>query len=144
MNSHKEDEGEIVSGDWVDKTIVNKKNNVSRDRNATGSCEEDGRQLPETFFQTCLTNPAKIFPEQPFNKFSTIPKDSRDYDAQRNNRFEVATDDSDDLEAATSDCSEQDLLWQQLNLPRVSNIPNGLGSRSKRTNSKPVKSPEKR
>lgn len=143
MSSQKEDEGEIGSGDWVDKAMLNKQYNVSRDRNSPGSWEEDNRQLPEMFFQTHLPNPAKIYPEQPFNKFSTNQKDGRDYDGQRN-RFEVATDDSDELEAATSDCSEQDLLWQQLNLPRVSNIPNGLGSKNKRTNSKLVKSPEKR
>ena len=143
MNSLKEDETETGSGDWVDKVMLNKQDNANRDRSSIGSWEEDSRQLPEMFFQTCLPNPAKIYPEQPFNRFSTTQKDSRDYDAQRN-RVESATDDSDEMEATTSDCSEQDLLWQQLNLPRVSNIPNGLGSRNKRTNSKTVKSPEKR
>ncbi|KAJ6397449.1 hypothetical protein OIU77_018458 [Salix suchowensis] len=46
----------------------------------------------------------------------------------------ASTDDSDELEAATSDSSEPDLLWQS-NIPRMTSLPNPnvLGSKTKKT-----------
>ncbi|GFY89016.1 kinesin 4 [Actinidia rufa] len=65
-------------------------------------------------------------------------QDCQDNDVNRN-RYETATtDDSDDLEAATSDSSETDLLWP-INLPKVNSIPNGLGSKTKKPNPKQTK-----
>uniref|UniRef100_A0A5B6YKZ8 Putative kinesin-4-like n=1 Tax=Davidia involucrata TaxID=16924 RepID=A0A5B6YKZ8_DAVIN len=139
----KEDEKEVGSGDWVDKVIVNKQDGVGRDETPSGRWEEDNRQLPEMFYQRCIPDPSKIYPEQSFNKSSRNRRDTQDYDVHRN-RYETATtDDSDDLEAGTSDSSETDLLWQ-LNLPKVSNIPSGLGSKIKRPSLKQAKSPEMR
>ncbi|KAF2288306.1 hypothetical protein GH714_005900 [Hevea brasiliensis] len=101
-----------------------------------------GRQLPEPFYQGYVRDPLKIYPEQPHNNRSPTAnnKDNQEFDA-RSRRFDVMSTDSDELEAGTSDCSEPDLLWQS-NLPRVSSLPNGLGSKPKKTNSKALKRPE--
>ncbi|XP_059652350.1 kinesin-like protein KIN-14I [Cornus florida] len=137
----KEDEKEVGSGNWVDKVMVNKQDGVGRDEISPGRWVEENRQLPEMFYQRFASDPSKIYPEQSFNKLSANRKDSQDYEAQRN-RYETATtDESDDFEAATSDSSEPDFLWQ-LNVPKVSNIPNGLGSKIKRPNAKQTKIPE--
>ena len=130
----KEDVSEAAaSGDWVDKVMLNRQAGLGSD--------EDNRQLPEIFYQRHAPDPSKIYPEQSLNKFSGNRQDCQDNDVNRN-RYETATtDDSDDLEAATSDSSETDLLWQ-LNLPKVSSIPNGLGSKPKKPNPKQMKSSE--
>ncbi|GFY89012.1 P-loop nucleoside triphosphate hydrolases superfamily protein with CH (Calponin Homology) domain-containing protein [Actinidia rufa] len=130
----KEDVREAAgSGDWVDKVMLNRQAGLRNN--------EDNRQLPEMFYQRHTPDPSKIYPEQSLNKLSGNRQDCQDNDVNRN-RYETATtDDSDDLEAATSDSSETDLLWQ-LNLPKVSSIPNGLGSKTKKPNPKQTKSSE--
>nr|GFB22241.1 kinesin-like protein KIN-14I isoform X1 [Tanacetum cinerariifolium] len=73
------------SGDWVDKVMVNKLDGA---RGTTGSWEAENSRL---FY----------LPEQSYNMFPG------------GNGFEIATtDDLDELDAATSDSSEPDLLWQ--------------------------------
>ncbi|KAJ6305970.1 hypothetical protein OIU78_021325 [Salix suchowensis] len=131
--SGKEDDKESVSGDWVDKVMVNRLDAARRDENPAGQWEVDSRQLPGMFYQIHARDPSKIYPEQPY-KSPPNTKDSQEYDAQRS-RFEMAsTDDSDELEAATSDSSEPDLLWQS-NIPRMTSLPNPnvLGSKIKKT-----------
>ncbi|KAJ6737679.1 KINESIN-LIKE PROTEIN KLP-3 [Salix viminalis] len=131
--SGKEDDKESVSGDWVDKVMVNRLDAARRDENPAGQWEVDSRQLPGMFYQIHARDPSKIYPEQPY-KSPPNTKDSQEYDAQRS-RFEMAsTDDSDELEAATSDSSEPDLLWQS-NIPRMTSLPNPnvLGSKTKKT-----------
>lgn len=111
--SGKEDDKDSVYGDWVDKIMVNKLENASRDGNSAAHLEVDNRQLPHEMFGQ-----------------------------SHNGRYEMATDDSDELEAATSDSSEPDVL-SQLTLPKVTNIPNGVGS-TKKTNPRKAKSSESR
>lgn len=94
-------------------------------------------------YQIHSPDPSKINSEQPFSKLSGNRKENQDNDVHRNRYETASTDDSDELEAATSDSSETDLLGQ-LNLRRVSSIPNGLGSKTKRPILKQVKSPETR
>lgn len=144
----KEDDKESVSSDWVDKIMVNKLDRISREENLVECWDVDSSQLSEMFGQSYLPDPSKIYPEQQLNnRINGNKKESQDYDVQRSNRYEMATtDDSDDqLEAATSDSSEPDVLWQ-LNPPKATNIPNGLGgaTQPKKTNSKPVRSTETR
>ncbi|KAF8401402.1 hypothetical protein HHK36_012341 [Tetracentron sinense] len=143
LNYLKEDEKEMGSGDWVDKVMVNKHDIVSRDENPLGCWEEDNKQLPELFYQRFLPDSSKIYPEQPYSKFMTSKNEIHNYDIQRN-RFDMATtDESDELEAVTSDSSEPDLLWK-FNLPQVTSISNGNGSKIKKPHLKPGKSPELR
>lgn len=94
-------------------------------------------------YQRHSPDPSKIYSEQPFSKLSGNGKESQDNDVHRNRYETAATDEFDELEAATSDSSETDLLWQP-NLPRVSSVPNGLGLKTKRPILKQVKSPETR
>ncbi|KAJ6775406.1 hypothetical protein OIU79_018552 [Salix purpurea] len=113
--------------------MVNRLDAARRDENPAGQWEVDSRQLPGMFYQIHARDPSKIYPEQPY-KSPPNTKDSQEYDAQRS-RFEMAsTDDSDELEAATSDSSEPDLLWQS-NIPRMTSLPNPnvLGSKTKKT-----------
>lgn len=142
----KDDDKESVSSDWVDKIMVNKHYGLSREENLIECWDVDSTQLSEMFGQSYLPDPSKIFPEQQLNKLNGNKKDGQDYDLQRSNRYEMATtDDSDDqLEAATSDSSEADMLWQ-LNPPKATNIPNGLGgAQTRKTNPKPARSSETR
>lgn len=142
----KEDDKESVSSDWVDKIMVNKLYGLSREENLIECWDVDSTQLSEMFGQSYLPDPSKIFPEPQLNKLNGNKKDGQDYGLQRSNRYEMATtDDSDDqLEAATSDSSEADMLWQ-LNPPKATNIPNGLGgAQTRKTNPKPARSSETR
>ncbi|KAL3538236.1 hypothetical protein ACH5RR_001602 [Cinchona calisaya] len=50
----KDEEKEAVSGDWVDKVMVNKQDS-GRSDNTLGSWEEESRQLPDTFYQKLNT-----------------------------------------------------------------------------------------
>ncbi|XP_024030711.1 kinesin-like protein KIN-14F [Morus notabilis] len=143
----KEDDKESVSSDWVDKIMVNKHDNIiSREENLVECWDVDSSQLSEMFGQSYLPDPSKIYTENQLTKLNGNKKDSQDYDLQRSNRYEMATtDDSDDqLEAATSDSSEPDMLWQ-LNPPKATNIPNGLGGpQTRKTHPKPARSSETR
>ncbi|KAK4558988.1 hypothetical protein RGQ29_008292 [Quercus rubra] len=58
------------------------------------------------------------------------------------NQFNVtSTDEMDDLDAATSDSSEPDLLWQ-FNHSKLTSMTNGISAKTRKPNSKPAKSPE--
>lgn len=141
--SLKED-GRSNSGDWVEKVMLNRQSShIDIDVTSSGRWEEENRQPPEMIYQRHSPDPSKINSEQPFSKLSGNRKESQDNDVHRNRYETASTDDSDELEAATSDSSETDLLGQ-LNLRRVSSIPNGLGSKTKRPILKQVKSPETR
>lgn len=57
-------------------------------------------------------------------------------------QYETATtDESDDLEVATSESSEMDYQWL-LNMPRSNSLPNVMGSKIRRPSPKQTKSPE--
>lgn len=107
-----------------------------------GRWEVDNRQLPEMFGRSYTSALSKIYPEQAFNRLTANKKDGQDYDVP-NSRCEAATDDSEELETETSDSSEADMLWQ-LNFHKTAIIPNGMGSKTKKTNPKSAKSSEPR
>lgn len=138
----REDDKESVSSDWDDKLMVNKNDNISRDETLTGSWNLN--KLPETFDQNFLVDPSKVYPENLFNNSSVNKKESQEFDVQRNQYEMGSTDDSDDHEAANSETSEPEVIWQSsLPLPKSSSIPNGLGSKAKKTaNPKQARSPE--
>ncbi|URD77787.1 CH [Musa troglodytarum] len=88
--------------------------------------EGDNLQMPDSFYQGYVPDVVRVY---------------RDH--HRSWANSIATDDSDDLDFATSDSSEQDML-SQYNLPKSnSNAVNG-GSKIKRPQSGPVKSSETR
>ncbi|KAF9606016.1 hypothetical protein IFM89_021448 [Coptis chinensis] len=136
LDFQKEDEKDMGYGDWVDKVMVNKLDGVNRNEKPLGHVDGENDLL----FQRHVLD-SRVYPEQPYNKLTSTKMDTRAYDIQRS-RFDIATtDDSDELEVATSDSSEPDLLWQ-FNLPKVTSLSNGVGSKIKKPHSKLVKSPD--
>ncbi|KAI4349700.1 hypothetical protein L6164_010262 [Bauhinia variegata] len=124
-----DDDKETGSGEWVDKVMVNKQD-VSKTDNALGCWDTDNGHLSEVFYQKYLQDSSKIYSERSYNMF------------MGGNQFNIAgSDDLDDLDAATSDSSEPDLLWQ-FNHSKLNGVPNGIGSKTKRSVSKLAKSPE--
>ncbi|KAF6141314.1 hypothetical protein GIB67_024398 [Kingdonia uniflora] len=140
-----QEETETGTRDWVDKVMVNKQDSLNGNGIPIGHWEGENKQLPESFFQRYLLD-SRVYPEQQHDsKLTSVKKGMHDYDMQRS-RFDTATtttESSDDFEAANSDSSEQDLLWQ-FNPPKSTSIPapNGIGSKIKRTLSKPARSPD--
>ncbi|KAK9281648.1 hypothetical protein L1049_004551 [Liquidambar formosana] len=128
---NREEDKELGSGEWVDKVMVNKLDAVNRAENPLGCWEAENRHLTDVFYQKYLQDPSKIFPEQPYNIL------------MGNNRFDIANTDDLDEDAATSDSSEPDLLWQ-FNHAKLPSIANGIVSKTKKPTFKPVKSPELR
>ncbi|XP_009346615.2 kinesin-like protein KIN-14I [Pyrus x bretschneideri] len=121
-----EDDRDMSSGEWVDKVMVNKLE-ASRAGNPLGSWGADSGNLSDGFYQKYLQDSSKVYPEQSYNMFAG------------SNGFNVAsTDDMDDLDAATSDSSEHDLLWQ-FNQTKLTSIANGIASKTKKPNGKPMK-----
>jgi kinesin family protein C2/C3 len=114
----------MSSGEWVDKVMVNKQE-VSRVGNPLGGWVADNDNLSDAFYQKYLQDSSKLYPEQSYNMFT------------------ASNDEMDDLDAATSDSSEPDLLWQ-FNQTKLLSTGNGIGSKTKKPNAKPVKSPELR
>ncbi|EXB95728.1 hypothetical protein L484_007478 [Morus notabilis] len=125
-----EEDKDMSSGEWVDKVMVNKQE-VSRVENPLGCWGAENGNLSDMFYQNYLPDSTKVYPEQAYNMF------------MGGNRFNgvISTDDTDDLDAATSDSSEPDLLWQ-FNQTKLSGLTNGIASKTKKLNTKPTKSPE--
>ncbi|XP_043709102.1 kinesin-like protein KIN-14I isoform X2 [Telopea speciosissima] len=140
QNFRKEDEKETGSGDWVDKVMVNKQEVVYGDEKPLERWDGENGQLPEHFYQR-LSLDSKVYPEKLYNRVSGNKKESPDYDLQTNRSDIASTADSDELDVASSDLSEPDMLWQ-FNHPKMTRIPNGVGTKIKKPQSKANKSPE--
>ncbi|CAN4111016.1 unnamed protein product [Withania somnifera] len=136
----REEDKESVSGNWVDKIMLNKQDGQSRSSSLRG-WEEESRISPDLLYRKCSPDSLKVYPEQPINKVGGNKKDGQAYDASRTWSEAGSVDDSDDLEAATSESSELEYPWQP-NLQKFSQIPNGLGSKLKKPSPKLVKKPE--
>jgi kinesin family member C2/C3 len=126
-----EDDKETGTGEWVDKVMVNKLD-VNKTGNMLGCWEADNGNLSEEFYQKYLQDSSKVYSERSYNMF------------MRGNQFNIAgSDDTDDVDAATSDSSEHDLLWQ-FNHSKVTSVANGHESKGRRFVSKSAKSTELR
>ncbi|KAK7277786.1 hypothetical protein RJT34_22803 [Clitoria ternatea] len=123
-----EDDKETGSGEWVDKVMVNKQD-ANKTGNILGCWEADNSHLSEVFYQKYLQDPSKIYTERSYNMF------------MGGNQFNIAgSDDMEDVDDATSDSTEPDLLWQ-FNHSKLSSIANGNGSKARKPVSKPTNSP---
>ncbi|KAL3517404.1 hypothetical protein ACH5RR_019993 [Cinchona calisaya] len=127
---HGEDDKEMASGEWVDKIMVNKQDPVKlADNRPIGCWEENGTN---DFYQKYLSN------------YSSLHSDKAYKLLQANSQSEIAaSDDLEDLDAATSDSSESDFLWQ-LNHSRLNSLTNGTGSKIQKQNTKQEKNAESR
>ena len=120
------------SDEWVDKIMVNKQDSLLKPEDPLHCWDSDNGHLTESFYQKYFPDGPKLYPDQSYNMF------------KESNQFEVTNaDDLDELDAATSDSSEPDLLWQ-FNHSKLPMLSNGLGSNTKRLEGKPAKSPELR
>ncbi|KAJ6955945.1 kinesin-like protein KIN-14I [Populus alba x Populus x berolinensis] len=125
-----EDEKEMGSGEWVDKVMVNKQDAVNRVEKSLGCWDAENGNLPDAFYQKYLSDSSKIYPEQSYNMFAG------------NNQINLANnDDMDDIDAATSDSSEPDLLWQ-FNQSKFTGLTNGIDSKTSKAISKAPRNPE--
>ncbi|KAM7521441.1 hypothetical protein LguiA_011343 [Lonicera macranthoides] len=126
-----EDDKDTGSGEWVDKVMVNRQDALRRAENSLGCWETNNGHMSDVFYQKYLSDSSKLYQEQSYNLL-----------AVGNNQFEVATtDDLDELDAATSDSSEPDLLWQ-FNHSKLTSLGNGIGSKTQKTTPKQAKGPE--
>ncbi|CAM0872838.1 unnamed protein product [Alopecurus aequalis] len=85
VNFQMGEERETVCGDWIDKVVVNNNHSL-------GDWEGDNAALPDFFYQ----------------RYHSGLRDEQ----QRPRFCSTNTDDSDDIDVATSDSSESDALWQ--------------------------------
>ncbi|KAL3843513.1 hypothetical protein ACJIZ3_000916 [Penstemon smallii] len=92
--------------------------------------------------QLSMTSPPWPISMEDDEVFSKSRRHSLDNGLART-QYEAVVDDSDELEAATSDSSELDYQWQ-LNVPRSNSMPNGVGIKVKRPSPKQKKGPELR
>ncbi|XP_054786853.1 kinesin-like protein KIN-14I [Prosopis cineraria] len=123
-----EDDKETASGEWVDKVMVNKQD-VSKTE-PLGSWGADNGHLSDVFYQKYLQDSSKIYTDQSYNMFVG------------GNQFSTAgSDGMDDLDAATSDSSEHDLLWQ-FNYSKLPGVAKGIGLNTKASVSKLPKGQE--
>ncbi|KAM0899157.1 hypothetical protein ACQ4PT_021459 [Festuca glaucescens] len=98
LNFQMGEERETVCGDWVDKVVVNNNHSL-------GDWQGDNAALPDFFYQ----------------RYHSGLRDEQ----QRPRFCSTNTDDSDDIDVATSDSSESDALWQfnvqSMNTPVIQN-----------------------
>ncbi|KAF1894121.1 hypothetical protein Lal_00004040 [Lupinus albus] len=119
--NYREDDKETGSGEWVDKVMVNKTENLSGCREACNG------NLSEAFYQKYLQDSSKMYSEQSYNMFIG------------GNKYNISG--SEEIDAATSDSSEPDLLWH-FNHSKLATMTNGIGSKTKRYASKIANRPE--
>jgi kinesin family protein C2/C3 len=130
--NYAEDEKEMASGEWVDKVMVNKQDAVNMVEKSLGCWEAENGNLPDAFYHKYLSDSSKIYPEQSFNMLVG------------NSQLNLANnDDMDDIDAATSDSSETDFLWQ-FNQSKFTSMTNGIESKTSKAISKAAKNPELR
>jgi kinesin family protein C2/C3 len=124
LNFQMGDEREVVSGDWIDKVVVNNNNSV-------GDWEGDSTALPDFFYQRYHSG----MREQQYQRHNTRQKDDHEYEQQRPRFYSTNTDDSDDIDMATSDSSESDALWQ-LNVQSMNSSISESGAKVKKPQAK--------
>ncbi|XP_047311253.1 kinesin-like protein KIN-14I [Impatiens glandulifera] len=119
QNGEDEDKEEASYGEWVDKVMVNKQDDIGTAHddmnNQIGNWEADNGDMSDAFYSKYL---------------STDTTSSY-------NIFTGRTEDFDEIEAGTSDSSEPDLLWQ-FNNAKLSSLGNGISPNYGKTNPKMV------
>ncbi|KAG9459559.1 hypothetical protein H6P81_004067 [Aristolochia fimbriata] len=117
VDCQKGEERDFGSGEWVDKVMVNRLDGRGNDN--LRNWPVNGASLPEFFYQGYVPE-TRIFHEQQYEMGTT--------------------DDSDELEVATSDSSEApDALWQ-FNVPKFTHVAPSTGSKIKKPQQKPATS----
>lgn len=120
--SNGDDDREPGAGEWVDKLMVNKQDRVE---NPSVYWDPNNANISHIFNQKYLSD---SYTEKPCSL------------SPANNHFVNTIDDLDELDARTSDSSE-DLLWQ-FNHSKLGGFSNGIGQKVEKPHPKQTKSPE--
>ncbi|TVU47351.1 hypothetical protein EJB05_06949, partial [Eragrostis curvula] len=123
VNFQMGDERETVGGDWIDKVVVN--------NTSVGDWEGDSAALPDFFYQRYHSG----MTDKQYRRNNTRQKDDHEFEQQRPRFYSINTDDSDDIDMATSDSSESDALWQ-LSVQSINNSISESGSKIKKPQTK--------
>lgn len=128
--TYREEDRSFGSSEWVDKVMVNnRQDEMRRVESLWGGVTTDNGIgiLPEDFYRRDLSSDtSRIFSEHSYNIF------------MGNNNS------TDDLDAATSDSSEPDLLWQFNQSSKTTTTRSNTESKHKKPISKPIRSPQLR
>ncbi|XP_062215868.1 kinesin-like protein KIN-14F [Phragmites australis] len=124
VNFQMGDERVAVGGDWMDKVVLNNNNSI-------GDWEGDSAALPDFFYQRYHSG----MREKQYQRNNTRQKDDREIEHQRPRFYSTNTDDSDDIDMATSDSSESDAQWQ-LYVQSMNNSISESGSKVKKPQTK--------
>lgn len=108
-----EDEKEIASGEWEDKVMLNKQDEVS-----SNCWDSQNGNSADIFCQKYLKDYSNNFSEQTYNMFT-----------EGNGFCNTGRDVVDHLDAATSDSSEPESLWQ-FTQTKQNRITNGVGMKA--------------
>ncbi|XP_010507883.1 PREDICTED: kinesin-like protein KIN-14G, partial [Camelina sativa] len=126
--AYREDDPSFGSSEWVDKVMVNNRQDEMRRVESLwggGTTENGIGILPEDFYRRDLSSDtSRIFSEHSYNIF------------MGNNNG------TDDLDAATSDSSEPDLLWQTNQSSKIPTRSNTESKPKKQPVSKAIRSPQ--
>ena len=129
--NRKEDDRESVTGEWVDKVMVNRRDSLTSEDGLVEQWEAERKQFSPIFSTPAgyLAEPSKICLEHSI-KVTLHKKDNQDYEEHHvhKSQYEMGDDSDRELEAATatSDSSESDLSW-------LGNIPKPTASRPKKS-----------
>jgi kinesin family member C2/C3 len=124
INFQMGDERETIGSDWIDKVVVNNSTSI-------GDWEGDNAALPDFFYQRYHSGVR----DKQYQRSNTSQKDDHEFEQQRPRFYSINTDDSDDIDMATSDSSESDALWH-LNVQSISNSISDSGSKIKKPQAK--------
>lgn len=123
VTNGKEDDKESVTGEWImDKIRMKRNDSLTSDDSLVGQWEAECKQFSPLLSPSSLSEHSRMCLEH---------------------GYEIATtDDSDELELATSDSSESDLNWLHAPKP-ITTLSNGpAASKAKKsTNPRPAKNP---
>lgn len=128
--TYRDEDRSFGSSEWVDKVMVNNRQDEMRRVESLwgggGTTRDNGITiLPEDFYRRDLSSDtSRLFSEHSYNIFM----------GNNNN--------ADDLDAATSDSSEPDLLWQFNQSSKISTTRSTVESKPKKPVSKPIRSPQ--
>ncbi|KAE9598156.1 hypothetical protein Lal_00003898 [Lupinus albus] len=131
-NVKDDDKESSTSSDWNDKIMMKRNDSLTSDDSLVGQWESETKQYSPLLSPTSLSETSKMCLET-----SSL----HGYDMNMN-----INDDCDELDIATSESSESELNWLSPQIPKPTNISNGLPSKSKKssTQPKPSRIPEPR
>ncbi|KAF1869684.1 hypothetical protein Lal_00017259 [Lupinus albus] len=128
-NVREDDKESSGSSEWIDKIMMKRNDSLTSDDSLVGQWDAETKQFSPLLSPTSLSETSKMCLEPSLHG----------YDMN-------ITDESDEIDIATSDSSESELNWLSSHIPKPTTISNGLPSKPKKssTQPKPSRIPEPR